>query len=261
MKGTSIHHMKEKHVRQLYVFVVGSPNHIASDTKCLAWKKKCLACGKVGHFKSCCHSSKVAGDKVNNGEAHLGVADDGEKYDIFVCDCVEVNTNSDTFAAVNLSELTHDVIVNGIVISALIDTGSQLNILLCGAVPGLNVTESRAKITAWGGFPVAAAGEAILEVEYKGWRTKAKFHVVDSSELQNKGGLRPLMSYNLSRKLGMMDELANVFTVSVSYKCHMSCGELDVFAEYESLFKGVGTLCMGDKYTVTLKDNVQLTES
>ena len=76
------------------------------------------------------------GDKVNNVEAHLGVADDGEKYDIFVCDCLEVNTSSDTFAAVNLSELTREVIVNGIVISALIDTGSQLNILPRGAVPG-----------------------------------------------------------------------------------------------------------------------------
>ena len=41
--------------------------------------------------------------------------------------------------------------------------------------------------------------------------------------------------------------------VSASDKCHMSHGELDIFVEYESLFKGVGTLCMGDKYTVTLK--------
>ena len=186
-------------------FHCGSPNHIASNTKCPA--QKCLACGKVGHFKSSCHSSKVAVDKVNNVEAHLGVADDGEKYDIFVCDCLEVNTNSDTFAAVNLPELPCEVIVNGIVISTLIDTGSQLNILLRGAVPGLNVTESKAKITAWGGFPVPVAGEAILEVEYKGRRTKAKFHVVNSSELQNKGGLRPLCQ-NLSRELGMMDEFA-----------------------------------------------------
>ena len=152
----------------------------------------------------------------------MGVADDGEKYDIFACDCLEVNTNSDTFAAVNLSELTHEVIVNDIVISNLINTGSQLNILPCGAVPGLNVTESKVKITVWGGFSVAVAGEAILEVEYKGRRTKAKFHVVDSSELQNKGGFRPLMLYILSCKLGMMDELDNVLTVSVSDKCHES---------------------------------------
>ena len=38
----------------------------------------------------------------------------------------------------------------------------------------------------------------------------------------------------------------------------MSRDELDVFVEHESLFKGVGTLCTRDKYTVTLKDNVQL---
>ena len=238
-------------------FRCGSPDHKANDPKCPALKKKCLACAKIGHFKSCCRSSKIASGQVHNVETHTVAFAAGEKFELFASDSVEVNRNSDCFAAVDLSELTRDVIVNGVSVAALIDTGSQLNVLPRSAVPGLNLTESKAKITAWGGFPVAVAGEAILEVCYKTRKTRAKFHVVDSLELPSGGGVRPLMSYSLCRELGMIEELANEFTVSASDAGDLGGGELDIFSEFKDLFTGVGTLRTGDKYTITLKDNVQ----
>ena len=245
-------------------FRCGSSDHKANDPRCLAQKKKCLACGKVGHVKSCCRSSKVASNQVHNVETHLEDLTAGEKFDLFACDSLEVNTGSDCFLPVNLSELTREIIVNGTQISALIDTGSQLNVLPRSAVPGLAVTKSQAKIVAWGGFPITVVGEVILEVHYKSKQTKAKFHVVDSLELHHRG-VRPLMSYSLCRELGMIDELVNdkEFSISASDTVNLDKSsdlhrsELAVFSENKDLFTGMGTLHTGDRYTITLKDDVQ----
>lgn len=103
---------------------------------------------------------------------------DSSCVDLYSCYSVS-NVAGD--AIVNLDELSRNIQIDGSVVFALIDTGSQLNILRRSCVPNVQATiGKRDKVFAWGGFPIPIIGIAELEVSYKGTVTTAMLiHIVD----------------------------------------------------------------------------------
>ena len=217
----------------------GSIQHKANYEQCPARRKKCLLCLKIGHFKSCCKSkSQEKQLQVNNIQQGI------EQFDLFTCNEQDCDSS-------NLDSLSRYIYINDTPVFALIDSGSQLNVLPVAAVPNLKLDASSTKIFAWGDFPVSVIGEVVAKVAYKNKTVEAKFHVVDSKVPSSRS--RALMSFNLCKDLGLIDELAEVCVVE-STDCAepMKTKESNIREEFDDLFHGIGRLTTGDKYTISL---------
>ena len=104
-----------------------------------------------------------------------------------------------------------NVIINGISMSAISDTGAELNILPEHSIPDLDLVNATVSISMWWNFEFTVFGCTNCSVTYNGVTANDVFYVIWSAS-----HCKPLLTYALSCKLGIDRELASV-TVNWSW--------------------------------------------
>ena len=143
------------------------------------------------------------------------------------------------FASNSNSECMRDVTLNGCKVRVLIDTGAECNVVPRHAVENVALQPTQVKISAWGNFPIHVLGTTQLKVAYKDTCVSDEFYVV---ETPHSNEMKTLISYQLSRKLGIMKELAQVSTEG-----HSTVP--DPVRKFEHVFNRPGFLTTGYEYT------------
>ena len=221
----------------IHCYWCGLNNHKVTNDKCPVHNKTCQKRGKLGHFKSCCRSQL----QVNNIEKS------GEVFDLYT-------TDLESDVSTNLDALSCEVSINGTHVYALIDTGSQVNILPCNMVPNLKLVNSKAKVSAWGGFDIPIKGQAEVTVVYRNLSVLTIFQIVEADKTNCH--VRPLLSYGLYCKLGLIREPTelrgsdNILAVN-------SVEESKIRMDFTELFQGFGALNTGDAYSITLAEETK----
>jgi hypothetical protein len=209
----------------------GSEQHLANSPFCKARDATCRSCSKRGHFQSQCKSIRfvsstdrdqhaVAADVCSTCDQH--VADDD--YGMRDCDASAVAGDMtsrnelsadvvDDFTLFTACSDSHDdnllnrnVNINGTMLKCKIDTGADCNCLGIKSLPrdmSLQLKPTNVRIKTWGSFPLKVLGSCTCKVGYKDKLVSAVFYVVDSDSM-------PLLSYDLSKALGIIKELASV---------------------------------------------------
>ncbi len=165
--------------------------HLANDPKCPARNQMCRTCGKSGHFAIACKVKVVSAISGKDGEN----CSSGAEYNLF--------------AMRKDGPLSREVSINGVGIDCIIDTGADVNVISKSAdtmsvISTLDIRPSKVVIKAWGNFPLVVLGSADCSVEYQGKVVSDTFFVVDVP------GSKPLLTFSLCHKLGLMAELASV---------------------------------------------------
>ena len=136
------------------------------------------------------------------------VAFDVDTYNIFTSSCAK-SSSYDDVALICRDEM-HDVLkivkINGRSITALCDTGAEVNVLPKHAVANLVLSPTNVVIKAWGDFPLKVLGSCHCTVETGSRSTTAEFFVIDTDSVS----VKPLLTYGLCRSLGLMGALAVV---------------------------------------------------
>lgn len=163
----------------------GSKYHLADASNCPAIKAECKICNKKGHFARVCKSQKV--NQINE----VTVSPNNESiYSIF---------------AFENSGVVRNVRINDIPVTALADTGAEVNVLPNDVIPRSSLSPTSMTIKAWGNFSVPVIGLCKCTVTYKNHSTCDFFYVVDLPSTNAK----TLLTYPLCKNLGIMNELAN----------------------------------------------------
>ena len=216
-----------------------SQQHMASSPTCPARSAKCRHCGKIGHFQVICKSRLAtarAAPKQTPGESTSSYgqcvstlkptsqvgrqkivrcvesAHDSCTRDSLTpaCETSDAEYNVQQFYDIyatsrSLESVTRCVEVNGYPLSAICDTGAELNILPEHSVPELKLDHADVSIFAWGHFKLPVLGCAMCSISYNGVTVNDMFYVIRSDTR-----CRPLLTYALCHKLGIIAELASV---------------------------------------------------
>ncbi len=205
-------------------------SHMADSAICKARNATCANCGKRGHFAKCCRNKNdkfikcITRDDSNTSLAsddnfdvfHLGVekpvqsnvadVDGGRRCDLQGPPRAQTDKRETFVGHVDPAppgpdsparqvELTRRVRISGHQVTALIDTGAQINVLNGrDLVPDIQVTRTDTKVRAWGNVTLPVLGAAEVEVRYKDRAVTTTFYVVDVSHANSP----PLLSYKLS---------------------------------------------------------------
>ena len=175
----------------------------------------------MGHIEKVCkmplNANTVSGVSVQacSSDANLplytenaAIASDVVTYNIFTRSCAE-SSSYDDVALICRDEM-HDVLkvvkINGQSISALCDTGAEVNVLPKHAVANLVLSPTNVVIKAWGDFPLKVLRSCHCTIETGSHSMTAEFFVIDADSVS----VKPLLTYGLCRSLGLMGVLAAV---------------------------------------------------
>lgn len=236
-------------------FRCGSTDHLANSPRCKGKNSICHNCGLRGHFSVVC-KTRVSGSKPNVNVSR----NFSPNHDVNVHVSRNCPPNHDVNAIGNDSELEYNVFgtavkeglhcmsrlvaINGAPVESLIDTGSEVNVISRSHTCNAPLSQTSAKILACGIFPLPVIGQANLNISYRGKSTVATFYVIDD----NSNVARPLLSYSLCLRLGMMQELVPD-KVPLSNVC-------SVEADYADVFEGIGSLCSGYQYKLSVDQDI-----
>lgn len=222
----------------------GSTTHIASNSDCPARAVVCSSCGKTGHYHKMCRSSKSNIPKrvceIHSCEDHPTVSNVQEEN--------ETSHYSVYATSFSVPEVRKDVFVNDVHMSVLCDTGAEINVMPFECMPHVKLDTTNIRINAWGNFQIPVLGSCVCTVKYGNACVSDKFYVVDISDSL------PLLSYPLSKRLGIIAELANLQIDTVT-PTTPSDAINKLVSDYSHVFNRDGLLKTGYEYDVTLRDD------
>ena len=217
------------------------------DGECPAKGKDCKACGKLNHFAKQCRSTQRSGKDFDTKRRDYRDNGGRQKMHKKVYNITSTNTDnvqdsssSDeayVFAASsndNAKQPQTHIKLNGVRISALIDSGAAVNIISEAVLSTLRsspqLTSANIKIFPYGStkpLPIAGAFTCSTETEHK--KTVAKFYVM-------KGDSCTLLGYNTAKELGLIKVVNSVSSPSSSTVAD------ELLETYPELFQGIGKL-------------------
>ena len=145
------------------------------------------------------------------------------------------------FATSSTLATRQSILINGVCLDILVDTGAEVNVLLSSAVVPTDLQLCTVAVQAWGKFNIPVCGKVTCDVNYKGKTIRVEFIIVTLPKDRNT--MLPLFSHELCQRLGMIHELLQV-------------SNINVFKDYNDLFTGLGVLNTGFEYKVPIDNTV-----
>ncbi|XP_028416022.1 uncharacterized protein K02A2.6-like [Dendronephthya gigantea] len=213
--------------------------HVPSKP-CPAFGKSCRSCGKQNHFARVCRSRPQNRNTQRQGQQRPRreqlnqisediVSDDEEGY-IYA-------TNTDGEHANVISRPQLPVVINGVEIVMMIDSGASVNILDKAAYEQIvtqndhiQLQKTSTRIYAYGAAePLALLGKFQATIETLSSKTNGSFYVVD-------GFHGSILSHDTSVALGLISVPHSINTVSAQKSLPQ------LLEEYQDIFHGIGKL-------------------
>ena len=223
-------------------FRCGKHGHYAKSRDCPARGKKCAKCKMVGHFAVCCKSNKKPADKKKGKSGKEANSVVGEEEGVSNVDYAFSVSDSKEHEVIvsSVIEPAMEVYVNGIALTALIDSGSVCNLmgeedLQRLRSQGLKVSLGKCdrNLFAYGGAQLDVVGQFQASLSVASGNVTATFVVV------KKG--RCLIGSQSATQLGILHIglSPRPTTVSSTYNV-IQVDELK--SQYPDVFQGIGKL-------------------
>lgn len=210
-KGKNYQNQRQYNKKKVCCGRCGSNDHVSSNASCPALGKKCHSCGKVGHFRLYCRSTKNTeaqkrkiddSRKEENNQNNWKKSKTSKEKDV---DSIETEEIDYVFQVDN--DGTIKCSVGGIEIDMLIDSGCRLNLLTDKTWEELKNKKVQASnlikrpnktLLAYGSnTPLTVEGSFETTVEVDGRKELTTIYVIS-------GGTRNLLGKNTATHLGVL---------------------------------------------------------
>ncbi len=217
------------------------------EQKCPAYGKKCMKCGRIGHFAVVCRSSTSQSSKKKN--VHELEADHGESASFtsqrdtdFFIDVIESQLPQGRSTGAWVVPLN----VNQSDIHLKLDTGANINIMTVSQWKSLRdpvqLQPTNVKLTAYGGGKVVVHGQIDVTVKLRGEVYKTTF-VVTPEKVEGILGIQDCERFNLVHKVYEM-------TADINQVPKAQNNDPDIMTAYEDVFNGLG--CLPGTHTIKI---------
>lgn len=199
--------------------------------RCPANGVQCKICKKYNHFAVMCRSRRtVRAVTQENIKPECN-------EDLFFVGTLKCEEQDDKWMA--------DIVINSKVISFMLDTGADTNIISLNTFTKLNlhtkdIKPSSHKLSTFSGHILPTVGQCTIKISYKNKNYLVNFHIVDLN-CQNTLGRKTCKTLNLVKKVN-----------TVSFSLTTQSNSQDIIEKNRDLFEGLG--CIRDlEVNLTLK--------
>lgn len=199
--------------------------------ECPAMNSKCTACGRKGHWKDVCRSTKSIKAVMRKTEESIDSESDSEMH--YLVNSVEENSNPDTW--------TRSIRINNKKnVTFKIDTGADVTVLPPHLASTYPLKESKAKLFGANKTRLNVLGQFEATLSYKKRSITQSLFVVENLQqpLLGRDAIQSLKIIQLINQAVLKDDMAK---------------DVSAYTEFPGLWKGLGTI--PGEYTISLNEN------
>jgi len=240
----------------------GGPKH--TRAQCPAIKAECHVCKRIGHYGKKCRNKNLHEFQRHEFQQHERPPDQHDEalfMGILRCDAI---CDIDCVDWIEQTEL------DNVLIPVKVDTGAQANVLPLTLFrkhfeKGQMMSESRVKLTGYGGTNIPISGEVNLKCKINGISVNSKFIVVPLN-------VKPVLGLHTSYQLGLVKPKQSASAVCENSEvCRVSTSENreskvdyvtntfrydELCKEFKDVFSAKEVGLINQPYDIKLKENV-----